>query len=71
MNNFQFGQFVYEHRGLGNALVAANGVANTYGAAAGIATAAGAFSPFVAPTLAVVSTLYGAKQIYDGIKGFF
>lgn len=71
MNNFQFGQFVYRNQGLGNALLAANNVGNSYGLAAGLTVAGGAVAPFVGPALAVASTLYGAKQIYDGLKGYF
>jgi threonine/homoserine/homoserine lactone efflux protein len=74
MNNYQFGQFVYNHRGLGSALLAANGVANSYGIGAGISTGLGvataAGTGLVLPALGVASTLYGLKQVYDGIKGF-
>lgn len=51
--------------------MAANNVGNSYGLAAGITVAGGAIAPFVGPALAVASTLYGAKQIYDGLKGYF
>jgi len=74
MNNYQFGQFVYNHRGLGSALLAANGVASGYGIGAGTAVGLGAITAagtgLVLPALGVASTLYGLKQVYDGIKGF-
>lgn len=71
---YHFGQHAAE--GLGQPAVYryASRLYNAGSYAAAGATLAGASSVAIAPILPYVSaavTLYGAKQVYDGIKGFF
>jgi hypothetical protein len=71
MNAFQFGQHVYSTQGAARAFRASLDVANRISPVSGILVASGAAAPFVGTALTVASTLYGAKQIYDGLKGYF
>lgn len=71
MNAYQFGQYVYTSQGANRAFNASLDVAKRIGPASGALVATGAFAPFVGTALTVASTLYGAKQVYDGLKGYF
>lgn len=71
---YKFGQYVSET--LGNPAVYryADRLYKAGGYLSAGATLAGAGSVALAPFIPVVTaaaTLYGAKQIYDGVRGFF
>ncbi len=73
---YQFGQFVYNQRGLARVFKVASTTSSIYSgasiAAGGIEAATAATVGLSIPAaIAVAGTLYGAKQIYDGVKGLF
>lgn len=74
MNAFQFGKWVYEHNGLSRVAGIASRAVGREGLTHGASILAGGLtagaSGVLGPAVAVAGTLYGAKQIYDGIKGF-
>lgn len=70
MSAYQFGQAIYESRGLGKVLDIAETIASRGRYSEGALIAAGGLSSLAGPTLGVLATLYGAKQVYDGVKGF-
>lgn len=73
---YQFGQYVYNRNGLSRVVDTAINAKSVYAgasiAAGGLSAASSAALGLNLPTaLAVAGTLYGAKQIYDGLKDFF
>ncbi len=75
MNAFDLGKVTTINRGLVGAVGKASQVYTGIGTAEAGLFLAGAASPFVGPAVAtlggVALGLYGGKQIYEGIKGFF
>jgi len=67
LNGYNFGKFIYTSRPIVSGLQRAytyGGALGAIGATAGVVAA----SP-LSTGLGILSTLYGVKQIYDGIKG--